>query len=162
MGIFNRSVRKAIGGGPPTDLGTGFSLADRTRILNISIPDRDRSRHTFVFGTTGVGKTRLAEYLIEQDIRKGYSVAFFGLLNVYPLIARGPHGLMAQILGGLITYLLLAIYCHNQHKEKVSINHVRELRINIRNELAQMMDSHHELQNGEGSSQNGPPSHASP
>ena len=34
-------------------------------------------RHTFVFGTTGVGKTRLAEYMVEQDIRKGYSVAFF-------------------------------------------------------------------------------------
>ncbi len=77
MGIFSRSVRNGANGGPATDLGTGFSLADRTRILDISIPDRDRSRHTFVFGTTGVGKTRLAEYLIEQDIRKGYSVAFF-------------------------------------------------------------------------------------
>jgi len=62
---------------PSTDLGIGFSLNDRTRILDIGIPDRHRMRHTFVFGTTGVGKTRLAEYLIEQDIRKGYSVAFF-------------------------------------------------------------------------------------
>jgi hypothetical protein len=34
-------------------------------------------RHTFVFGTTGVGKTRLCENLIEQDIRKGYSVVYF-------------------------------------------------------------------------------------
>jgi type IV secretory pathway TraG/TraD family ATPase VirD4 len=77
MGIFSRSVRNASICGPCTDLGAGFNLADRTRILDISIPDRDRARHTFVFGTTGVGKTRLAEYLIEQDIRKGYSVAFF-------------------------------------------------------------------------------------
>lgn len=47
---------------------------------------------------------------------------FFGWwkqhLNVYHLIARTPQGLMAQILGGLITYLLLAIYCHEEHKEK--------------------------------------------
>ena len=60
-----------------TDLGIGFSLNDRTRILEIGIPDRHRMRHSFIFGTTGVGKTRLAEYLVEQDIRKGYSVAFF-------------------------------------------------------------------------------------
>ncbi len=35
-------------------------------------------------------------------------------LKVYHLIARSPHGLMVQILAGLITYLLLAIYCHNE------------------------------------------------
>jgi len=38
---------------------------------------------------------------------------FFGWwkqhLNVYPLIARSPYGFMVQVLGGLITYLLLAI-----------------------------------------------------
>ena len=41
---------------------------------------------------------------------------------------------MAQILGGLITYLLLAIYCHEHYKENVSIKRVRELRIKIQNE----------------------------
>ena len=41
---------------------------------------------------------------------------------------------MVQILSGLITYLLLAIYCCEQHNEKVSINRVRELRIKIQNE----------------------------
>ena len=41
---------------------------------------------------------------------------------------------MVQILSGLITYLLLAIYCHEQHNEKVSIKRVRELRIKIQNE----------------------------
>ena len=40
---------------------------------------------------------------------------------------------MVQILSGLITYLLLAIYCHKHHREKVSIKRVRELRIQIRN-----------------------------
>ena len=42
---------------------------------------------------------------------------------------------MVQILAGLITYLLLAIYCREQHDEKVSIKRVRELRINIHNEI---------------------------
>ena len=42
---------------------------------------------------------------------------------------------MVQILAGLITYLLIAIYCHNNFKEKVSIKRVRELRIKIINEL---------------------------
>lgn len=91
---------------------------------------------------------------------------FFGWwkphLNVYHLIARSAHGLMAQILGGLITYLLLAIYCHEEHREKVSINRVRELRINIRNELAQMMGINHKREGSEPCTDQGPPSHASP
>jgi hypothetical protein len=56
-------------------------------------------------------------------------------LKVYHLIARSEYGLMVQILAGLITYLLLAIYCREQHNEKVSIKRVRELRINIQNEI---------------------------
>lgn len=56
-------------------------------------------------------------------------------LKVYHLIARTEYGLMVQILSGLITYLLLAIYCHKHHGEKVSIKRVRELRIKIHNEL---------------------------
>ncbi len=60
-------------------------------------------------------------------------------LRVYHLIARSQHGLMVQILGGLITYLLLAIYCYKNHNEPVSIKRVRELRIQIQNELR---DSH--------------------
>ena len=55
-------------------------------------------------------------------------------LNVYPLIARSPYGFLVQVLGGLITYLLLAIYCHKHFQERVSLNRVRELRINIQNE----------------------------
>lgn len=56
-------------------------------------------------------------------------------LRVYHLIARSKHGLMVQILSGLITYLLLALYCQERHGEPVSIKRVRELRIKIRNEL---------------------------
>jgi len=56
-------------------------------------------------------------------------------LRVYHLIARSEYGLMVQILGGLITYLLLAIYCHKSHGEPVSIKRVRQLRMQIQNEL---------------------------
>lgn len=73
-------------------------------------------------------------YKLRWDIEK-----FFGWwkrhLRVYHLIARSEYGLMVQILGGLITYLLLAIYCREQHNEKVTIKRVRELRIKIQNEL---------------------------
>lgn len=58
-------------------------------------------------------------------------------LKVYHLIARSPYGLLTQILSGLITYLLLAIYCHEEHGEKVSIERVRELLCKIRNEAAE-------------------------
>jgi len=57
-------------------------------------------------------------------------------LKVYHLIARSRYGLMVQILGGLITYLLLAIYCREQFNEEVSIKRVRELRNTILNELS--------------------------
>ncbi len=72
-------------------------------------------------------------YKLRWDIEK-----FFGWwkrhLRVYHLIARSEYGLMVQILSGLITYLLLAIYCREQHNEKVTITRVRELRIKIQNE----------------------------
>jgi len=55
-------------------------------------------------------------------------------LKVYHLISRSRHGLMIQMLAGLITYLLLAIYCHEQHGEPVSIKRVRQLRNKILNE----------------------------
>ncbi len=66
---------------------------------------------------------------------------FFGWwkrhLGVYHLIARSQYGLMVQLLGGLITYLLLAIYCQEQHQEPVNIARVRELRNQIANEAAE-------------------------
>jgi hypothetical protein len=75
-----------------------------------------------------------AAYKLRWDIEK-----FFAWwkrhLKVYHLIARSEYGLMVQILAGLITYLLLAIYCHEQYQEKVSIMRVRQLRITIQNEL---------------------------
>lgn len=84
-------------------------------------------------------------YKLRWDIEK-----FFAWwkrhLKVYHLVARSEHGLMVQILAGLITYLLLAIYCRQQHNEKVSIKRVRELRIKIQNEV-RMPDSNTENSN---------------
>jgi len=44
---------------------------------------------------------------------------------------------MVQILSGLISYLLLAIYCQEEHGEKVNIARVRELGTKIQNESRQ-------------------------
>ena len=63
---------------------------------------------------------------------------FFGWwkrhLKVYHLISRSQYGLMVQMLAGLITYILLAIYCHDEHQEHVSVKRLREICIKIRNE----------------------------
>ncbi len=84
-------------------------------------------------------------YKLRWEIEK-----FFGWwkqhLNVYPLIARSSYGFMVQVLGGLITYLLLAIYCQKHFQERVSINRVRALRINIQNEARILNNYPHEPQ----------------
>ena len=41
---------------------------------------------------------------------------------------------MIQMLAGLITYILLAMYCQEEHGEPVSIHRVRQLRNQILNE----------------------------
>lgn len=42
--------------------------------IDIAILDDYRKGHFWCFGTTRVGKTRVIENMVEQDIRKGYSV----------------------------------------------------------------------------------------
>ena len=63
---------------------------------------------------------------------------FFGWwkqhLNVYHRLVRSPYGMMVQLISGLITYLLLAIYCHDVFNEPVSLKRVRQLRNAIRTE----------------------------
>jgi hypothetical protein len=62
-------------------------------------------------------------------------------LSIYHLIARTQYGMTVQILGGLITYLLLAIYCQKEHNEPVSIHRVRELRHQMARDAAAAMAS---------------------
>lgn len=60
-----------------TLIGRGFELDDlkkQSKLVDIYQDDDNRYNHTFVFGSTGVGKTRLIEGLIEQDIPKGNNV----------------------------------------------------------------------------------------
>ncbi len=55
-------------------------------------------------------------------------------LKVYHLISRDRHGMLLQLLSGLITYLLLVLYCYQLYGEKPSIRRLRELRRRIRKE----------------------------
>lgn len=57
-----------------THIGTGIHLDKPDTILELGFPDSYRKGHFWCFGTTRVGKTRLLEHIIEQDISKGYSV----------------------------------------------------------------------------------------
>ena len=59
---------------PWTHIGTGVHLDQPNRVLELGFPDSYRKGHFWCFGTTRVGKTRVMEHIIEQDIRKGYSV----------------------------------------------------------------------------------------
>jgi len=117
-----------------------------------------------LLGTTGINQTerkvRLVGYRIDgvdywvatdrhdltaEQVAFAYKLRwnieiFFGWwkrhLKVYHLISRSQYGLMVQMLAGLITYILLAIYCHDQHHENVSVKRLREISINIRNEMS--------------------------
>lgn len=57
-------------------IGKGFALEDRheEEPLDIFTKFENRINHTFVFGSTGVGKTRLLELMIEQNIARGENV----------------------------------------------------------------------------------------
>ena len=59
-----------------TLIGKGFSLDDikQKNLIEIYQDDSNRPNHTFIFGSTGIGKTRLLEGLMEQDIKKEQSV----------------------------------------------------------------------------------------
>ncbi len=54
---------------------------------------------------------------------------------MYHLISRNPHGVLLQLLAGLITYLLFLLHCVKQYGEKrPSIRRLRQLRWQIRRE----------------------------
>lgn len=57
-----------VGAGVALDRDTGAAPAP------IKIPDTDREGHIFTMGATRSGKTRLAEAMIEHDIRAGRSI----------------------------------------------------------------------------------------
>ncbi|PIP39024.1 MAG: conjugal transfer protein TraG [Desulfobacterales bacterium CG23_combo_of_CG06-09_8_20_14_all_51_8] len=74
-----------------TYLGHGYNLQTPAKVNKISLPDADRKGHLFGFGSTRIGKTRLIELMMEQDIRKGYSLVFFdpkGDIDIFSKIVQ--------------------------------------------------------------------------
>ncbi len=65
---------RILSGEPRTIIGKGIDLDDDSKDITLTVKDADRSGHFGCFGTTRIGKTRLLESIVEQDIRKGYNV----------------------------------------------------------------------------------------
>ena len=59
-----------------TNIGVGANLDSPTKMINLNLTKDVRCRGLIVIGTTGVGKTRLAEHIISQDIAQGYNIVF--------------------------------------------------------------------------------------
>jgi type IV secretory pathway TraG/TraD family ATPase VirD4 len=58
-----------------TNIGRGVPLDDlKGAIRKIGIDDKNRIGHLGCFGTTRIGKSKLIEHMVTQDIAKGYSV----------------------------------------------------------------------------------------
>jgi len=55
-------------------------------------------------------------------------------LNVYHLLSRNRHGVLLQLLAGLVTYLLLLLYFQQRYGEPPSLRRLRQLRRQIRRE----------------------------
>lgn len=55
-------------------------------------------------------------------------------MKVYWLIARSRHGMLLQLLSGMITYILFLIYCSTNFNEPPNVKRLRELRWIIRTE----------------------------
>ena len=70
MGSFKIKAQSTL-------LGRGYRLGKPQAAKDIWLPDASRKGHMFCFGSTRIGKTKLIELMIEQDIRKGYSVTLF-------------------------------------------------------------------------------------
>jgi energy-coupling factor transporter ATP-binding protein EcfA2 len=67
---------------------TTFALADsRNRNVEFGIKAKDRTRHVYVIGKTGMGKSTLLENMAAQDITNGEGMAFID-----------PHGKTAELL----------------------------------------------------------------
>lgn len=70
--------QEAIKKCPYTKIGIGWALDDKKKekLVDINIDNQNRKNHIFLFGSTGVGKTRAAELMVQQDIMAGRNVVF--------------------------------------------------------------------------------------
>lgn len=79
---------------PITFYGYGYNVNNPTKRIPIVVPDDVRNSHTWIFGTTRVGKTRLLENLVEQCVRKGESVVIID--------PKGDHDLFNKVVQAAI------------------------------------------------------------
>lgn len=73
-----------------TVIGHGVDISNIHKEIDIVISDRDRNGHFGCFGTTRVGKTKLIENIVEQDIQKG--------LNVVVIDPKGDIELFSRVV----------------------------------------------------------------
>jgi type IV secretory pathway TraG/TraD family ATPase VirD4 len=71
-----------------TRLGWGVNLNDIMKEKEIFIKDSERSGHFGCFGTTRIGKSKLLENIVEQDIKKGYNVVIIDPKGDPELLSR--------------------------------------------------------------------------
>jgi conjugal transfer pilus assembly protein TraD len=80
---------------PKTLIGRGVPLSQpKGAIRKIEIEDADRIGHIGCFGTTRIGKSKLIEHMISQDIEKGYSILLVdpkGDLDLFSKIVEVAH-----------------------------------------------------------------------
>ncbi len=62
---------------PGVLIGYGYHMEERLKKIEIWLKDEHRKRGSFIFGTTGVGKTRLEELIVNNDIETGKNVIIF-------------------------------------------------------------------------------------
>jgi len=134
--IPERTARLLVAAGLPEDgpvffdamvsLGeVGMALAQMpVRLVGCRAANRKLWQVTNRYDLTAEDLSQI--YLLRWDIDT-FLTWWKRHLKVYRLVAWNEYGLMVQILGGLITYLLLATYCREQFNEPVSIHRVREL-----------------------------------
>jgi len=99
-----------------TILGKGVNLADRSKDIFITIPDAERSGHLGCFGTTRIGKTRLMESVIEQDIVKGYNVAIIDPKGDIDLFSKV---IQASAESGRLEEVMLLTPIYPEHSVKL-------------------------------------------
>lgn len=71
-----------------TRIGRGVNMEDKSKDIDIEIPDADRSGHIGFFGTTRVGKTGLLSVIVGQDIKKGYNTVIIDPKGDVDLFSR--------------------------------------------------------------------------
>ena len=77
-----------IGRGYPIKIADTAVHKERLKLEDIAVDDKLRLGHWLTIGSTGTGKTRLLELVVEHDILEGYNVAVFDPKPDKDLFAR--------------------------------------------------------------------------